>query len=370
MKGRKFILLLFIGLFTSLFSFGQSEALKGVVNNLAYYRQQKDLKYLSNAKRQVDSLIRTRKDSANLEKNVFRAVVYSSIIYTDSLNKLNQPENTLQHLTDLIDDLSKRQRIFKFTVEMNFAKRCISNVYLRNGAKFIQAEKYNDALHCFEKAAVYTPAYNPIYRYIGYTYNQLSNYEESAKNYDKLLTTDTLLAEDVLSSANAYLKLKDTSKALQIIQRGRKTLVNDRALLFAEANIYYRRGDYKSLEPLLEQLVNYNNSSPEVAFMAANCYDYLNKYDKAASMYLQVLELNSRSYDAAFNLALLYFKLYTIKQGDPQKNIGWAIQWFEKANTILPNNLQCLQLLQLAYLKDRNIDQLNRINYKLKQLTN
>ncbi|QQL51082.1 tetratricopeptide repeat protein [Mucilaginibacter ginkgonis] len=370
MQKRKSILLLFIGLFITQFAFGQSEALKGVVNNLAFYRQQKDLKYLSNAKRQVDSLIRTKRDSNNVEKNVFKAVVYSSILYTDSLNKLNQPANTLQQTTDLIDKLSARQKIFRYKVEMDFAKRCISNVYLRTGAKAMQAKSYEDALKAFEKASFYAPAYKPIYRYIGYTNTQLSKYDAAAQTYDKLLETDTLQAEDVLAAAQSHLALHDTTKALQIVQRGRKVLVNDRALLFAEANIYHNRGDYRSLQPLLEQLVNYNSGSAFVAFMAANCYDHLNKFDQAESMYLQSLNLNAKSYDAAFNLALLYFKLYTLNQGEAQKNIERAIQWFEKANTILPNNLQCLQMLQWAYLKDRNVDQLDKINFKLKQLTN
>ena len=83
MAGRKVILPLFILLFSASLTFGQTEALKGVVNNLAFYKQKKDLKYLTNAKKSVDSLIVTKKDSADLEKNVYKAVVYSSIVYID-----------------------------------------------------------------------------------------------------------------------------------------------------------------------------------------------------------------------------------------------------------------------------------------------
>ncbi len=91
MQRRKIILLGFnpdYSLTTQ--AFCQTEVLKSVVNNLAFYKQKNDLKYLSNAKRSIDSLIKTPVDSADIEKNVYRAVVNSSILYIDSLNKLNR----------------------------------------------------------------------------------------------------------------------------------------------------------------------------------------------------------------------------------------------------------------------------------------
>jgi tetratricopeptide (TPR) repeat protein len=370
MLGRKIILSLFILLFTAPFAFSQTEALKGVVNNLAFYRQQKDLKYLTNARKQVDSLIKTKKDSSNVPKSVFRAVVYSSILYTDSLNKLGVPANTLDQISSLVDHLSGTNQIFKYQVEMDFSKRCLGNVYIRNGALALKDKKYETALGNFQKAQHFVPRYRRINGYIAYTNNLLGKYTDAARSYSLLLNTDTLLSEDVIAAANVYKTLGDTTKALQVLQKGRKLLPDDDALLYDEANIYTTRKDYKALAPLLPQILSKNPKNPQLAFMAANCYDHLNDGDRAESLYLQAIELRSRYYDAVFNLGLLYFKDYTNKDGDQQKNIGRAIQWFEKANTILPNNLQCLQLLQWAYLKTRNEDQLNRINDKLKQLTN
>src|SRR5437879_12928514 len=106
MVGRKVILPLFILLFSASITFGQTEVLKNVVNNLAFYKQKKDLKYLSNAKKSVDSVITTHADSIDLEKSVYKAVVYSSIVYIDSLNKLKQPaeffDKTRSHLDTLM----------------------------------------------------------------------------------------------------------------------------------------------------------------------------------------------------------------------------------------------------------------------------
>jgi len=370
MLGRKITLSLFILLFTSPSAFCQTEALKGVVNNLAFYRQQKDLKYLTNAKKQVDSLIKTKKDSSNVPKSVFRAVVYSSILYTDSLNKIGLPANSLDQISTLVDHLSGGFSIYKYQIELDFSKRCLANVYIRNGAAALKDKKYPDALVAFQKAQHFVPRYRRINGYIAFANNKLGNLQDAAKYYAILLNTDTLQSEDVIAAANVYKALKDTSKALQIIQKARKVLPNDEALLYEQTNIYHNKRDYKALEPLLPQLLTLNPNNAELTFMAANCYDHLNEYDRAESTYLQAIEQRNRYYDAVFNLGLLYFKGYAQQDNDKQKNIGRAIQWFEKANTILPNNLQCLQLLQWAYLKTRNEDQLNRINDKLKQLTN
>ncbi len=72
MQVRKIILPVLIVLFTAPAAFCQSEMLKSVVNNLAFYKQKKDLKYLSSAKKSVDSLITTHADSLDVEKNVYK----------------------------------------------------------------------------------------------------------------------------------------------------------------------------------------------------------------------------------------------------------------------------------------------------------
>src|ERR1700761_4081949 len=103
MAGRKVILPLFICLFVASAAFGQTEVFKGVVNNLAFYKQKKDLKYLAGAKKSVDSLITTHADSIDLAKNVYKVVVYSSIAYIDSLNKLKQPASFFNQVYKLYD---------------------------------------------------------------------------------------------------------------------------------------------------------------------------------------------------------------------------------------------------------------------------
>ncbi|MDF2430951.1 MAG: hypothetical protein JWP44_582 [Mucilaginibacter sp.] len=371
MQGRKIKLSVLMVLFTTSAAFCQTEALKSVVNNLAFYKQKKDLKFLSNSKKSVDSLFTTHADSVNIEKNVYRALVNSTILYVDSLNKLHQSEKLFPQTIELVDKLAGEKKIYRYQPEMDYIKRCLTNVYIRKAFVYIRKSDFINALRLFENAKKYAPSYKQLKVYIAYSNSKLGNLQVAAKNYASLVNNDSTKAEYVEAAAYIYKAIGDTSTALEMIKKGRSFLPNDKSLLLDEANILNNRKDYKALEPLLPSLLDVNTNRADVAFVAANCYDHLNKYDKAESLYLRSIELNSTAYDPIFNLGLLYFKQGLEKrEKDNTQNMARAVQWLEKANEISPNDTNCLQVLQMVYTQTGNLNQLNNINNKLKQLTN
>jgi tetratricopeptide (TPR) repeat protein len=371
MTGRKILLLLFISLMSTSVSFGQTEVFKSVVNNLAFYKLKKDLKYLSSAKKSVDSLIKTHEDSIDVAKNVYKLVVYSSIAYIDSTNKLKQPATFFPQVCKLQHKLAGNKRIYKYQPEMDFARRCIANVYMRQAFAYMQISDYYNAIRLFQEAQKYAPEFKELNAYIAYANNRLGNLIDAAKYYSDMLKTDSTRAQYIEAASNTYKAIGDTSKALQVLQKGRKHVPDDKFLILDEANIYNNRKDYRSLEPLLGKLLDQNPNNAEVAFIAANCYDHLNNFDKAESLYLRSVELNGTIYEPVYDLGLLYFKKGILKHGDDSiKDVARAGQWLEKANEISPNDIKCLQLLQMVYTKAGNQDQIDKINSKLKLLTN
>ena len=367
MQSKK-IRLLIIALFTTSFAFGQSEALKIVVNNLAFYKQKGDLRFLSNAKKSADSLVVTKKDSGDLEKNVYRIIVNASILYTDSLNKLGQPETFLDKTSALFDKFAEKGKIYKYQPEMDYARRCLANVYIRKGFALSKNNDFKNSVIAFQQAKKYAPAQKQINAYIAYANNKLGNLQDAAKYYSSLLATDSTKIEYLETASNIYKSLGDTAKALQVVKKGRHLLPQNKQLLHDEANIYNNKRDYKALEPLLIPLIDNNTNNPEISFVAANCYDNLNQYDKAESLYLRTIELNGSAYEPVFNLGLLYFKKSTLKNNNDDKNITSAILWLEKANEMAPGDKKCLELLQLAYTKTGNQNQLDSVNNTLEQL--
>jgi tetratricopeptide (TPR) repeat protein len=370
MQGRKIVIPVLIILFTTSAAFCQTEVFKSVVNNLAFYKQKKDLKYLTSAKKSVDSLVTTRADSMDVGKSVYRAVVYSSILYIDSLNKLNQPAKFLSQTTDLVDKLLNNKKIYRYPSEMDYVKRCLTNVYIRKAFVYVNTSDFINALQLFQKAQKYAPDYKVLKAYIAYSNNKLGNMQVAAKYYRELIGNDTTKAEFVQAASNIYKSIGDTVTALEIIKKGRRILPGDKSLLLDEANIYNNRKDYQALVSLLPQLLDLQANNADIAFVAANCYDHLNQYDKAESLYLRSIELNGTAYDPVFNLGLLYFRQSQQKSQNSSQNSTLAAQWLEKANEISPNDVKCLKVLQLIYAQNGNQTQIDKINNKLKQLIN
>jgi len=370
MQIRRIALFVFIGLFTATLAFGQTEQLKSVVNNLAFYRQKKDLKYLASAKKSADSLVKTHADSLDLEKSVYRALVNSSILYIDSLNKLQQPGGLFDQTVDLVDKLSKNKKIYKFQAEFDFSKQCIANVYIRRGFKYLYNSNFLNAERVFLLANKYAPSFMPLNSYMAYSNTKLGNLPAAAKYYDKLINTDSAKAEYSEVAANTYQLIGDTAKALEILKKARRVSPTDKFLILDEANIYSNQKDYRSLANLIKSLLDINPNNSDIAFIAANCYDHLSQFDRAEPLYLQAIALNSTAYEPVFNLGLLYLKQSVKKRDADKKNITYAAQWLEKANEISPNDIKCLKLLQIVYAQTGNENQLKLINNKLKDLTN
>jgi tetratricopeptide (TPR) repeat protein len=223
----------------------------------------------------------------------------------------------------------------------------------------------------FEDAQKYAPSFIQLNAYIAFSNNKLGNLRAAAKYYTGLIGSDSTKAEYVEAASTIYKSFGDTVTALEIVKKGRKVLPNDKSLLLDEANIYNNKKDYRSLVNLLPALLEINTNNADIAFVAANCYDHLNQYDKAESLYLHAIELNSSAYEPIFDLGLLYFKQGEIKrEGSNAQNTGRAVQWLQKANEIAPNDVNCLRVLQMVYTQTGNNDQANKINDKLKQLTN
>lgn len=368
---RKIILSVLLVLFTTPFAFCQSEMLKGIVNNLAYYKQRKELKFLTNAKKSIDSLIRVFPDTSNLQHQVFRAVINSAILYVDSTNQTGQPADFFKQTVYQVDVLNTRRRIFRYQPEMDFARECLANVYIRKGFAYMRVSDYTNAGDMFLKAHRYVPAFKPLNAYIAYTNNKLGNVTAAEKYYNSVVKSDSTRADYIEAASTVFKAVGDTAKALEMIKRGRRLNPDDKSLLLDEAQIYNNSKDYQSLAPLLPALLDYNINNPDIVFVVANCYDHLKLYDKAENLYLRVIDLNSAAYDPIFNLGLLYLKKSVLARGDEaDKNLGYAQQWIEKANEISPNDVNCLQVLKMVYAKTGNTDQIEKIDNKLKQLTN
>ncbi|MGN6181716.1 MAG: tetratricopeptide repeat protein [Mucilaginibacter sp.] len=371
MQNRKLIPVLLLLTFTTSLAFCQSEVFKPVVNNLARFKQKKDLKFLAAAKKSIDSLITNKSDSANLTKSVYRVVVYTSIVYTDTSNTLKMPADFLPKTIQLVDRINANKKSVRYADQMDYANRCLADVFIRQGFKYLAILDYTNGKQAFLKAQKYTPKYKRLNFYLAYCNNRLGNLQDAANYYNDAIGTDTSKAEYVENTANIYKTMGDTAKAIALLQKGRDHFPEDRFLLLNLANIYNNQQNYIALASLLPQLLDNYPNNADIAFVAANCYDHLNQYDKAEVLYLKAINLNGSAYEPVLNLGLLYLKIGLVRseKGSGQ-HMNEAVTYLEKADEISPNEINGLKALQLAYTCTQNNNGLLNVNDKLKQLTN
>lgn len=352
------------------FAFSQSEELKDVFNNLAFYKQKHDLKFLEEAKKAIDKIIITRSDSSNLQKSVYKAVVYSTIAYADSANTLKMPDNFLMKTTEYAESLFNRKKVYNYSSEITYIKRNIANVYIRKGFNDMERNNYRSAISNFERAKILVPSADHLAVYLAYATNKLGELNKSADYYDNLLKNDKPSSEVILNAEKLYKLLGDTAKALNAVKNGRVLYPENRKLLFEEANIYNNKNDYEALRGLIDNLIKADPDDYDVNFLAAVSYDHLNQTNKAELYYKKSIELNRSSYDPVFNLGVLYMKKGVNNPATSEENFNAALYYLQEANEMDPNNPDFLKTLKLLYDKTGNVAESNKISLQLNQIIN
>ena len=366
----RILLLSVFFLFSTSFGFAQTEVLKDVFNNLAFFNQKHDLKYLGEAKKAIDKTIQTKKDSANLYKSVYRAVVYSTIAYADSANTLHMPDNFLATTAVYADTLFTRKKIYNYSSEVSYIKRNLANEYIRRGFNDLQHNDFRSAVNYFQKAQALAPNTDHLGIYMAYAANKMGELNKSAAYYDQLLESGKAGAEVILTAQKVYKILGDTAKALKALKNGRQLYPENKKLLYEEANIYNNKKDYAALRGLIDGLIKASPDDYDINFLAGVCYDHLNQTNKAEVFYKKAAQLNHTAYDPLFNLGVLYMKKGLADPEKSAENFNLARINLEKADQMNPNDPEFLQTLKLLYDKIGDSTQANKINTQLNQIIN
>jgi tetratricopeptide (TPR) repeat protein len=105
-----------------------------------------------------------------------------------------------------------------------------------------------------------------------------------------------------------YKAEKDTMKALNIIQTGRKLFPNDNSLIIEELNYYLASG--KNSDVAIDRLNLAISKEPKnhtLYFALGTLYDKSQSFDKAKEAYLKAIEVKADYFDAYYNLGAMIF---------------------------------------------------------------
>jgi tetratricopeptide (TPR) repeat protein len=106
--------------------------------------------------------------------------------------------------------------------------------------------------------------------------------------------------------ARLELKNGDTTKALEVIQKGKAINEQDKTLINMELDIYLKQGRSQELIAKLNAAIDEDPGNTIYYFARAISYEGLGQLDKAAADYDKILEIDPRYYDAAYNKGVMY----------------------------------------------------------------
>jgi len=168
------------------------------------------------------------------------------------------------------------------------------------------------------------------------TYKYAANKEKTKEYADKLIASKYKEPRVYTDMVKLSLIDRDTTKALEYIEKGKLMFEDNMELVNSEINIYLARNKTDELKTKLNDAINLAPDNEVLHAILANLYQKTNEKDKAEAEYVKALEIKPDYEIANYNLGVMYFNTgneWNDKLGAlPPKETAKAKEYEAKAN--------------------------------------
>jgi Tfp pilus assembly protein PilF len=159
--------------------------------------------------------------------------------------------------------------------------------------------------------------------YAGYSAYQIGQFDKALNYLGQLVKQDSKKPDAYLFMSNVYLDKGDTTKALAIIDSGRRNVENSKPLQNRMLRIYQQTGQVNKLTTNLKKSIAKDSSNLQLYRVLASTYEKLSKQsresgnpdrakkykDSARRTYNSILEVDPGNYKANYNLGIMYYNI-------------------------------------------------------------
>jgi tetratricopeptide (TPR) repeat protein len=411
-----------IGLFTlaTISVNAQKNELTNTYNDLRYYDQDHHPEDLAKAKIAIDKATADPGTVSDPKTWNYRGKVYvrlynkeladKKMVYKDlpDAEKTNKAyyETPVTNLVEAANSFLKCKSMKNGDVYADDIRIGLNDCYYSlqmSGLQRFNAKEYTNALPMFELAVDVT-ASDKVFDTINI--NNAASAALNAKIYDKAISNYTKLAGVGFGKGTTWMKLGraycdsgDSAKYISTIQDGLKKYPNDADLLAEDVNVKMHNGHAAEAINELNLMVSQNPNDPLLNFAVGNVYDrmanpdsanghhapkpknYEELLDNAAKYYKKAIELDPKSFDANYNLGVLYYnqavEYYNRSQGsvaDAAKYKDWdktlpdAAKYLEAAHALEPKDMTTLIALKFCYGYMNDDANITRVKDEIKKL--
>jgi len=342
---------------------------KEAMNNFASYTQKPEISTLVKAKKNIDDAYKTKKDSLNYRVNLIRGLVYSSLAHADSTRKISHIKDPIDEAQFALDKLKNPKQNYIHEAEIKFIRKQLSYAWLYKAQKAYNSYNYLGAYNAFLWVdSLSTDKY--LARHNLGVLSEKLGYTDKAINYYSYLISDKKrsLPEYYLALSNLYEQSRNSSKALSVIQDGRKAFPGNRDLLFKEINTYADNGAYEMVSKLVEKALEYAPANLNLIYLAGFSFEMAGNSKRAEEYYKKIISLEQNNYEGNYALGLLYLNSYLKSSEQKRDLLINSTKYLVQAEEIKPNEINVLKSLTILYNITGNKVELKRIKNKLSQI--
>lgn len=189
------------------------------------------------------------------------------------------------------------------------AKLMIGNSYF-NQAIIAYNEEGNPkkALDMAEKTMFFMPTDTTLYFYTGAFALEANEPDKSIKYLEQYVTNGGKQPQAYASIANVYIEnKKDNVNALRVIKEGQAKYPGYRDLRLLELNIYLNEKKYDVAKTMMEKEIQADPNSRDNNFLYGQLNRELGNNEEAKKAFKKALEIDPKFFDAATELANLYW---------------------------------------------------------------
>jgi len=242
--------------------------------------------------------------------------------------------------------------------------------------------------------------YNLTEYYAAYAASQANMKDDAIALYEELLYKNKYDSIGVYRDLYQLKSEKDAAAGLKVLEEGRKKYPEDLTLLYNEINYYLTIGKLDQLTDKLKSAIAKEPNNISLYTTLGNVYDNLyqketdavkaKQYeDEALKYYTQALEKDPKSVDALYSTGALYYnkaaamtqelkklesdyssaglKKFEAKNKEVMDMFEKALPFFQKAESIDPDNRNTLIALKEIYARKNDLEKSNEYKVRLQK---
>lgn len=347
---------------------------------------------LDKAKEYIDPTIEHPKTRDVAKTWYYRGNIYLQIALSDNPEYRALDPNALDVAYESYKKCIELDTREEFTQDIQHNFRVIASNNFNKGVALYNEADYVNAALSFQKTYDITKDLGGTdtlaLSNVALAYDIAGETDMALQKYNELVDmgfNDPLVYN---SLANIYMTNKqDTATAEEYITKGRALFPNDYQLLIAETNLYLGRGENEKAIANLQKALETDPTNKTIWFALGTNYENTNNREKAAEAYQKAIDIDPTYSDAYYNMGAMYnneaaeiieaaneLPLDAVEEYDREKAkadelLKKAVPYLEKSEELNPGNLATLQTLKQIYTILKNMEKLQEVNDKIKEVT-